>query len=64
MVVALGKDVKAYGVFPGGESGNPGSPYYDDMLDTWSNGKLNELLFLKSKNEVSKRVRATWKLRK
>lgn len=64
MVVALGKDVKGYGVFPGGESGNPGSFYYDDMIDTWSNGKLNELLFLKSKTEDSKRVIATWKLSK
>jgi penicillin G amidase len=62
MVVALGKDVKAYGVFPGGESGNPGSFYYDDMLDTWSNGKLNELLFLKSKTETSKRIKASWKM--
>jgi penicillin amidase len=64
MVVALGKNVKAYGVFPGGESGNPGSPYYDDMLDAWSNGKLNELLFLKSKEERSNRVIGTWRMRR
>ena len=62
MVVQLGKNVKGYGVFPGGESGNPGSFYYDDMIDTWSNGKLNELLFLKTKNEPSNRVIASWKL--
>src|SRR5690606_6624422 len=42
MVVALGEEVKAYGVFPGGQSGNPGSPYYDDMIDTWVDGRLNE----------------------
>jgi len=64
MVVALGKDVKAYGVFPGGESGNPGSPYYDNMVNTWSEGKLNELLYLKSKNEGSKNIISTWKLSK
>jgi penicillin amidase len=64
MIVALGKDVKAYGVFPGGESGNPGSHYYDNMVDTWSDGKLNELLFLKAKNESSKRIISTWKLNK
>jgi len=64
MIVALGKDVKAYGVFPGGESGNPGSHYYDDMVDTWSEGKLNELLFLKNKNEKSKRIISTWKMNK
>ena len=64
MIVALGTDVKAYGVFPGGESGNPGSFYYDDMIGTWSNGKLNELLFLKSKAEPSKRIISTWKMSK
>nr|GFC81114.1 hypothetical protein [Tanacetum cinerariifolium] len=35
MVVALGPQVRAYGVFPGGQSGNPGSAAYDDMLETW-----------------------------
>lgn len=64
MVVALGKDVKAYGVFPGGESGNPGSYYYDDMIDTWTEGKLNELVFMRSKNEKSKRIIASWKMNK
>ena len=61
MIVALGKNVKAYGVFPGGESGNPGSYYFDDMVDTWSEGKLNELVFLKAKNEKSDRIISTWK---
>jgi penicillin amidase len=64
MIVALGKEVKAYGVFPGGESGNPGSHYYDDMIDTWSEGKLNELLYLRVKDEKSKRIITTWKLNK
>ena len=64
MIVALGKEVKAYGVFPGGESGNPGSHYYDDMIDTWSEGKLNELVYLKGKDEKSKRIITTWKLNK
>jgi penicillin G amidase len=63
MVVALGKDVKAYGLFPGGESGNPGSFYYDDMVDKWSKGKLNELLFLKSKTDTSARIIASWKIK-
>ncbi|WP_026899061.1 penicillin acylase family protein [Daejeonella oryzae] len=64
MIVALGKNVKAYGVYPGGESGNPGSFYYDDMISTWGNGKLNELLYLKSKNENSNRIISTWKMEK
>lgn len=64
MIVALGKNVQAYGVFPGGESGNPGSFFYDDMINTWSNGNLKELLYLKSKNEPSKRIISNWKLSK
>ena len=62
MIVSLGKNVKAYGVYPGGESGNPGSFYYDDMINTWGGGKLNELLYLQSKTENSKRIIATWKM--
>lgn len=64
MIVALGKSVKAYGVFPGGESGNPGSFYYDDMVDTWSSGKLNELVYLQSKDEKSERIISKWELSK
>jgi len=59
MVVQLGPVVKGYGVFPGGESGNPGSFYYDNMLQTWKDGKLNELLFLQSPDENSKRIKST-----
>lgn len=48
MVVELGPEVKAWGVYPGGQSGNPGSPYYDDMVDPWRNGQLFELRFLRN----------------
>lgn len=64
MVVALGKQVKGYGVFPGGQSGNPGSFYYDDMIEPWTNGKLNELLYLQSAKEPSARIISTWILKK
>ncbi len=59
MVVQMGPTVKGYGVFPGGESGNPGSFYYNNMFKTWKDGKLNELLFLNSATEKSKRIRST-----
>lgn len=59
MVVQMGPEVKGYGVFPGGESGNPGSYYYDDMFSTWKDGKLNELLFLKSADEKSDKIKST-----
>jgi len=56
MVVALGPEVKAYGVYPGGQSGNPGSPYYDELLETWRTGQLHELVFLRSAEESHPRV--------
>jgi len=56
MVVALGAEVKAWGIYPGGQSGNPGSPHYDDFVDDWIQGDLAELLFLKSKDSEHKRI--------
>jgi penicillin amidase len=62
MVVQMGPQVKGYGVFPGGESGNPGSYFYEDMFNTWKDGKLNELLFLDSESEKSERIKSTLSL--
>lgn len=43
MIVELGDEVEAYGVYPGGQSGNPGSPFYKNMIKSWSNGQYNQL---------------------
>jgi penicillin amidase len=51
MVVELGPQPKGHGVFPGGESGNPGSPYYDNMIDTWAKGQLYNLVLMTSVND-------------
>jgi penicillin amidase len=51
MVVELGPEVKAYGLYPGGASGNPGSPNYDSMVEPWRTGQLFELNFMKSEPE-------------
>lgn len=56
MVVALGKQPIAYGVLPGGQSGNPGSKYYDNQLSTWEEGKLNQLLFLNNKEQYHEEI--------
>ena len=47
MVVELGPEVKGWGVYPGGQSGNPGSPYYDDLVEPWRTGELFELNFMR-----------------
>lgn len=51
MVVELGPTPRAYGIYPGGQSGNPGSPYYLNLLEKWEKGELNELLFLTSPDQ-------------
>lgn len=53
MVVELGDTPKGHGVFPGGQSGNPGSPFYDNMINTWAEGKLYDLFLLKTVNDAS-----------
>jgi penicillin amidase len=46
MVVSLEKSgIKAWGVYPGGQSGNPGSYYYSNLLDTWVADKHFQLSF-------------------
>jgi len=64
MVVQLGPQPKGYGVFPGGESGNPGSFYYDNMLTTWRLNELNELLFLQSATDQPGKIKSTLTLNK
>ncbi|MBK7872704.1 MAG: penicillin acylase family protein [Saprospiraceae bacterium] len=56
MIVELGDEVKAWGVYPGGQSGNPGSKYYDMMVSQWSEGKYNSLFFMKNKDDRSQEV--------
>jgi penicillin amidase len=46
MVVSLEKTgVKMWGVYPGGQSGNPGSKHYSDMVDYWAAGKYFPMHF-------------------
>jgi penicillin amidase len=46
MIVSLEKTgVKAWGVYPGGQSGNAGSKYFANMIPLWANGKYVSLQF-------------------
>jgi penicillin amidase len=64
MVVALGPNMRGYGVYPGGQSGNPGSFYYDNLLETWRKGELHELVYLQKPEETHKRIVSRWQLNK
>lgn len=46
MVVTWEPQVCAWGIYPGGQSGNAGSKFYDNMIDDWIDGKVHELQFL------------------
>jgi len=47
MIVELGDTPKAWVVYPGGQSGNPGSPHYDDFIEKWAKGEQYEAVFMK-----------------
>lgn len=51
MIVAFGEELTAFGIYPGGQSGHPGSLYYDDRIKRWAKGEYNKLLFMKSPEE-------------
>jgi penicillin amidase len=37
---------RAWGVYPGGQSGDPFSPHYEDFLGAWRRGEMKELQFM------------------
>jgi penicillin amidase len=59
MIVHLTTPTEAYAVYPGGQSGNPGSPYYDDFIDTWAKGEYYALWFMQAGEERDRRVKWT-----
>jgi penicillin amidase len=59
MVVHLTDEIEAYGLYPGGQSGNPGSPYYDTFINSWAAGKYYRLLFL-PKEKLVANERTKW----
>jgi penicillin amidase len=61
MIVELTANTNAYGVYAGGQSGNPGSSYYDSFIDKWANGKYYKLLFLR-KNQTNNNKQLKWKM--
>ncbi len=51
MAVELDSQPVAWGGYPGGQSGNPGSPGYDALVANWLAGRPYKLLFLKNADE-------------
>ncbi|HMR43132.1 MAG TPA: penicillin acylase family protein, partial [Saprospiraceae bacterium] len=61
MVVELTESgPKAWGVYPGGQSGNPASPFFDNFISHWSEGRYYELFFMKNSADTSHPVTTKW----
>jgi penicillin amidase len=52
MVVELGPEVRGWGIYPGGQSGNPASSRYRDRVSRWSRGLLDTLRMPKAPGDV------------
>jgi penicillin amidase len=53
MVVDLSNLDVAYGILPGGQSGNPENPHYDDLLEKWVRDEYVPLLFYSTPEQFS-----------
>jgi len=61
MIVHLTDKTEAYGVYPGGQNGNPGSPFYDSFVDYWAAGKYYPLWVMNADDTRDKRIK--WKMK-
>lgn len=59
VVVQMTDTVEAYGVYPGGQNGNPGSKFYDQFVDTWAAGKYYPLWVMRENEKQAEKVRWT-----
>lgn len=50
MIVELGQETRAFGIYPGGQSGNPGSRFYRNFLPAWQKGTYRSLHILSKDN--------------
>ncbi|HEX6182225.1 MAG TPA: penicillin acylase family protein [Chitinophagaceae bacterium] len=64
MVVHLDDETEAFGIYPGGQSGNPGSKYFDMFVDDWVAGKYYRLWVMKKEEAGDKRIKGKMVFRK
>ncbi|MBI3138019.1 MAG: penicillin acylase family protein [Sphingobacteriales bacterium] len=57
MIVQLTDQTEAWGVYPGGQSGNPGSRFYDNFVDQWAKGQYNKLWFMREGDRTDKNIK-------
>lgn len=54
MVISLEDKVKGHAVYPGGQSGNPASKFYKNMIDAWRKGEYYSLNLYAKPEDLSK----------
>jgi penicillin amidase len=57
MIVSLTDKTEAYGVYPGGQSGNPGSRFFDSFVDEWVAGKYYSLWMMTKEEAKDPKVK-------
>jgi penicillin amidase len=62
MVVEMSDVPKASTIYPGGQSGNPGSHYYSNMVNDWASGKYYDAWYMLSPDESNKKAILTQKI--
>lgn len=53
MIIDVGEWDNSRAALPGGQSGYPASPYYQDGLEDWVNGRYHPMLFTRKKIEAA-----------
>ena len=59
MVVELGPELRAWTTYPGGQSGDPGSPRYRDRIAHWRDGLLDSVRFPRTMDALAGTSRAS-----
>ena len=52
-IIEMSKPYNIKGIYPGGQSGYPGSKYYDNFVEDWVKGKYYDLIFPRNNNEFT-----------
>ncbi len=63
MVVELGDHPNAYGIYNGGQSGNPLSPQYDEFTKDWLAGRYFKLNFFLTAADAKAATKSSWTLK-
>ncbi|MFM7710521.1 MAG: penicillin acylase family protein, partial [Ferruginibacter sp.] len=58
MIVHMTPEIEAYGIYPGGQNGNPGSPFFDADIKPWSQGQYHVLWMMRKHQTTDPRVRS------